>query len=81
MQITGEPLTKRADDNEEALKKRLASYHKETIPVIDYYRKRGIHTRIEADQPATLVWKNIRSTLASTGHFPRIETTVKSSKD
>ncbi|MEL6210358.1 MAG: adenylate kinase [Pseudomonadota bacterium] len=31
----------RADDNEETLKKRLAVYHAETAPLIDYYGKTG----------------------------------------
>ena len=32
----------RADDNVEALKKRLVVYHEQTAPLIEYYRKRGI---------------------------------------
>ena len=31
----------RADDNAETLKKRLAVYHSETAPLIDYYQGRG----------------------------------------
>ncbi|MEO1492515.1 MAG: adenylate kinase [Pseudomonadota bacterium] len=31
----------RADDNEETLKERLAVYHSETAPLIDYYRNTG----------------------------------------
>lgn len=31
----------RADDNEETLKERLAVYHAETAPLIDYYRQTG----------------------------------------
>ena len=34
--ITGEPLVQRSDDNAEALKKRLATYHKQTAPVVGY---------------------------------------------
>ena len=41
MQVTGEPLIRRSDDNPEALKKRLESYHKSTKPLVDYYSKRG----------------------------------------
>ncbi|GAK46409.1 adenylate kinase [Tepidicaulis marinus] len=32
----------RADDNAEALKKRLGVYHEQTAPLIDYYGKKGI---------------------------------------
>ena len=36
-----EPLIRRSDDNEEALKKRLAVYHEQTAPLVHYYRNRG----------------------------------------
>ena len=34
-----EPLVRRPDDNEEALKTRLAAYHAQTKPLADYYAK------------------------------------------
>lgn len=37
--VTGEPLIQRADDNEETVKKRIATYHAQTKPLIDYYFK------------------------------------------
>ncbi|ENN76846.1 adenylate kinase [Dendroctonus ponderosae] len=57
--ITGEPLIKRSDDNVEALKKRLATYHNQTKPLVDYYQIRGIHYRVDAAQAAKDVFKNI----------------------
>ncbi|KAL3072180.1 hypothetical protein niasHS_011268 [Heterodera schachtii] len=48
--FTGEPLVHREDDNEKVLRKRLADYHSVTMPLIDYYSKRRIHTRIDASQ-------------------------------
>jgi len=36
--LTGEPLVQRDDDKEETVKKRLAVYHEQTEPLIDYYR-------------------------------------------
>ena len=36
--VTGEPLVQRADDDEETVKKRLAVYHAQTRPLVDYYR-------------------------------------------
>ncbi len=43
---TGEELIQRADDNAEALKTRLATYHAETVPVLDHYRgKKKTHLR------------------------------------
>ncbi len=37
--VTGEPLVQREDDQEETVKKRLAVYHQQTEPLVDYYRK------------------------------------------
>ncbi len=35
--VTGEPLMQREDDEEETVRKRLAVYHQETMPLIKYY--------------------------------------------
>ena len=57
--ITGEPLIQRSDDNADALKKRLATYHKQTTPVVDYYQKNAIWKGIDASQQPGQVWKNM----------------------
>ncbi|KAL8346543.1 hypothetical protein RB601_003782 [Gaeumannomyces tritici] len=57
--VTGEPLIQRSDDNAEALKKRLVSYHTQTGPVVDYYRKTGIWKAIDASQQPGTVWKSL----------------------
>jgi adenylate kinase len=36
---TGEPLVQRDDDQEETVRKRLAVYHEQTEPLIDYYTR------------------------------------------
>ncbi|GFN79324.1 adenylate kinase 2, mitochondrial [Plakobranchus ocellatus] len=59
--ITGEPLVRRSDDNEEALKKRLDAYHKQTKPLVDYYAKRGLHQCVDASQPPKVVFAAIQS--------------------
>lgn len=59
--ITGEPLIQRSDDNAETLKKRLATYHKQTGPVTDYYRTKGIWKPIDAAQAPGVVWQSISS--------------------
>ncbi|XP_065277591.1 adenylate kinase 2, mitochondrial isoform X1 [Emys orbicularis] len=56
---TGEPLIRRSDDNEVALKTRLKSYHTQTTPLVDYYSKRGIHTAIDASQSPDVVFASI----------------------
>ena len=35
--VTGEPLVQRDDDKEETVKKRLAVYHQQTEPLVNYY--------------------------------------------
>jgi len=49
--VTGEPLIHRSDDNEETLKKRLQTYHENTEPLVGYYKKHGIHYRVDASLP------------------------------
>ena len=39
--LTGEPLKRRKDDNPEALKKRLESYHEQTLPILQFYKQKG----------------------------------------
>ncbi|KAK9889400.1 hypothetical protein WA026_004676 [Henosepilachna vigintioctopunctata] len=57
--ITGEPLIRRSDDNVEALKKRLQTYHTQTKPLVDYYQIRKIHSRVDASQASHNVFRNI----------------------
>ena len=37
----------RADDNEETIKKRLVVYHSQTMPLIEWYKKEGLHHHID----------------------------------
>uniref|UniRef100_A0A0K0EAD7 Adenylate kinase n=1 Tax=Strongyloides stercoralis TaxID=6248 RepID=A0A0K0EAD7_STRER len=53
--ITGEPLIRRSDDTEEALRKRLVSYHKSTQPLVAYYQAKGIHYGFDASKPISEV--------------------------
>ena len=61
--VTGEPLIQRSDDNAETLKKRLSTYHSQTGPVVDYYRKTGIWSKIDASQEPGFVWKSLLGVL------------------
>ena len=58
-QVTGEPLIRRSDDNAETLKKRLEAYHTQTSPLVDYYKKRGIHSKIDAAETADVVYRDV----------------------
>ena len=57
--VTGEPLIQRSDDNAEALKKRLVTYHQQTSPVVGYYQETGIWKGIDASQEPGQVWKSL----------------------
>ncbi|MGE0355960.1 MAG: adenylate kinase [Burkholderiales bacterium] len=37
--VTGEPLVQREDDLEETVRKRLGIYHRQTVPLVEYYAK------------------------------------------
>ncbi len=39
-------MSGRADDNEETIKKRLVVYHSQTQPLIEWYKKEGLHYHI-----------------------------------
>jgi len=58
--VTGEPLIQRSDDNVETLRKRLESYHKQTGPVVDYYKSKGIWRGIDASQSPGVVWESLK---------------------
>ena len=65
--VTGEPLIQRSDDTEDALKKRLGTYHAQTAPVCDYYRKTGIWRGIDATQEPGTVWRSLLKTFGEEG--------------
>jgi adenylate kinase len=55
----GAKLTFRKDDNEDAISTRLKAYEKETLPLVGYYRQRGILTEIDGDATAESVTKQL----------------------
>lgn len=57
--LTGEPLIQRTDDNADTLKKRLATYHQQTTPVVSYYQKTGIWKGLDASQDPEHVWRSM----------------------
>ncbi len=46
----GGKLIQRDDDKEETIKKRLKVYNQETLPLVSYYKKKNILTKINADK-------------------------------
>jgi adenylate kinase len=49
--VDGGELYQRDDDQEETVRRRLAVYHEETEPIIDYYREQGLVATISALAP------------------------------
>ncbi|KAI1341812.1 adenylate kinase-domain-containing protein [Xylariaceae sp. FL0016] len=65
--VTGEPLIQRSDDNADALKKRLATYHAQTAPVVGYYKNTGIWKGIDASQEPGQVWQSLLGVFGDAG--------------
>ena len=61
----GSPLILRDDDKPETVRKRLATYHRQTEPLIEYYEERGLLHRFDGTRPPTEVHDHIRATLAT----------------
>lgn len=51
----------RVDDNEETVKKRLKVFRELSLPVVDYYSKKGILHRINAMGTADEIFEQVRS--------------------
>ena len=61
----GKPLRQREDDKVDVIRKRLATYHELTEPLIDYYQERGLLQRFDGSRSPDEVHNLIRATLAS----------------
>lgn len=55
----GAELTQRKDDNEETAKARFDTYFKETAPLIDYYKNKGVLKSIDAEGSIDEVWEKL----------------------
>jgi adenylate kinase len=56
-------LEGRADDTDEAIRRRLDNYHRETEPLIEYYRVRGNLVTIHGNRSENEVFAEIQSAL------------------
>ncbi|RHW69850.1 adenylate kinase [Trypanosoma brucei equiperdum] len=61
--VTSEPLIQRPDDRKEVVEKRLVGYHRQTKPLIDYYRARGVLATLDATQSVNVVRESLRCVL------------------
>ena len=59
----GEKLFIRDDDKEEAIKKRLEIYHEQTEPIVEHYKEKGLHVKVDGMPPIAQVSESIKSAL------------------
>ena len=57
--VCGAALVQRPDDQPDTISRRLAVYHKQTEPLIEFYKARGRHGEVSGEQSAELVRKEI----------------------
>ena len=58
-------LYQRPDDRRETVERRLDVYVEQTLPVIDYYRRRGVLVEVNGDQEIEDVQRDLRAAVAS----------------
>jgi len=61
--IDGSELYQREDDKAEMVTKRIRVYLEQTIPLVEYYRKRGRLIEVNGAQPVEQVTKDLLSAL------------------
>lgn len=59
----GREFSRRADDNEETVKTRLAAYHAQTAPLLPYYKAKGLLKGVDGSQPIDQVTNKIKELL------------------
>ena len=61
----GSRLIQRDDDRPEVVQKRLAVYHDQTAPLVDFYDERGLLRRVDGTRAPTEVHDHIRALIAT----------------
>ncbi len=63
--VDGSPLLVRDDDKPDVIRKRLATYHEKTEPLVTYYDDRGVLRRVDGERDPDEVTEELRRTLAT----------------
>lgn len=63
--IDGSPLIVRDDDKPDVIRKRLATYHEKTEPLVTYYDDRSVLRRVDGERDPDEVTEELRRTLAT----------------
>jgi adenylate kinase len=61
----GSEFTRRPDDKEDAVKRRLVAYREQTAPILSYYREKGVLQSVDGMAPIEQVQAEIDSLLAA----------------
>lgn len=59
----GGQLYQRDDDRPEAIKKRLATYKKETVPILKHYREKGVLIKLDGSKDRHRLFEEIKKTV------------------
>jgi adenylate kinase len=60
----GADVVARADDTEEAVRKRLEAFHRQTLPVATFYRTKSLLREVDGIGPVDVVFERIEKSLA-----------------
>jgi adenylate kinase len=63
--VDGSSLIVRDDDKPDVIRKRLATYHEKTEPLVSYYENRGVLRRVEGERAPDTVTDELRGILTA----------------
>lgn len=61
--IDGSPLYQRKDDKKETIEKRLAVFHEQTAPLVEYYREKNLLVEVDGTRPIEEVSETLLKTV------------------
>lgn len=61
----------RTDDNEATIRKRFKVFHESTLPVVEYYEKKGCVARVDADRAPDAVYADVKARFEGAGAVVR----------
>jgi adenylate kinase len=63
--VDGSPLIVRDDDKPDVIRKRLATYHEKTEPLVSYYDRKGVLKRVDGEREPDQVTEELRGVLTA----------------
>ncbi|MGC9313163.1 MAG: adenylate kinase family protein, partial [Sediminispirochaetaceae bacterium] len=61
--VSGEPLAQRPDDRPDAIRNRLDVYERQTAPLIEFYREKGLLISIDAEPSPEKIFEQVKRVL------------------